>query len=93
MLYCFTTYQGQVRKVFLVKDQIVKLPAALEFISLSEHHRNKYTTSCIYVTNYFQLFFMQHKQILCHRSIAIQRYLPYQVWNETRERTHSHIQI
>ena len=59
-LCSFDTGNLPVRKFFLVKEQIVKLFVDLELISICEHHERHNTTSCIYVTNYFQLFLCEH---------------------------------
>jgi hypothetical protein len=52
----------QCEKFFCFKEQFVHLLAALELISLCEHHGTHNTTSCIPGKDYFQLFFGCHKQ-------------------------------
>ena len=81
-MWRFDTYQKQERKVFLSQGAIVDSPANLLHKRHSGRNTDQDTRYCISHKNYFQLFFGEHKQILCHRSIATQRYLPYTIWHK-----------
>jgi hypothetical protein len=45
------------RKVFFIRERIVKLPAQLELISLHEHHEGENTTQREYVNRQIWIYF------------------------------------
>jgi hypothetical protein len=57
-----STLTKPVRKLFLVKEQFVKLPAQLELISLCEHHEREDIRHGEYVNRFLFIIFRIGKQ-------------------------------